>query len=98
LVIPKKCIYSYYLIYNQIRAIITITNMFSMYFNDSVINLIILLVLLNIKWFNNIRLVLIIKFKQKLNLADNNKKQNILFYFLGYNNERKIVLFLPIKI
>jgi len=48
-----------YLVYNQNRAIITITNMFSMYFKDSVINLIILLVLLIIKKNNYIRLVLI---------------------------------------
>lgn len=51
-----------YLVYNQIRAIITITNMFSMYFKDSVINLIVLLVLLIIK-YNYIRLVLIVNFK-----------------------------------
>ena len=51
-----------YLVYNQIRAIITITNMFSMYFKDSLIILIVLLVLLIIK-YNYIRLVLRVKFK-----------------------------------
>ncbi len=51
-----------YLVYNQIRAIITITNMFSMYYKDSVINLIVLLVWLIIK-NNFIKLVLKLKFK-----------------------------------
>jgi len=51
-----------YLVYNQIRAIITITNMFSMYFKGSVIKLIVLLVLLIIKK-NYFRLVLIVEFK-----------------------------------
>jgi len=59
-----------YLVYNQNRAIITITNMFSMYFKDSVINLIILLVLLIIK-----KIIILGLFLYKnLNLADNINK------------------------